>query len=227
MSDDRQVKMSLSLRARDAMSRAALFITACASLGLLAGCPATTGSATQTNATVAATPVDCTDNSVDCARRYIERASACSQLVDTPTVQSGDASRRCAVQNYAAALAHMPANGADDVRTKGLIGLADSLKAIRDNPTNDNERTEAQQRLDQTLTRLDQQPGGHPYVQYFVADSLVAQARSRSLPAADACSQLSQARATLPGAVANEELSVRVNRLRNAIDVYAQTRSCS
>jgi hypothetical protein len=209
------------------MSPVALLVTACTSLGLLAGCPATTGNDPKTVKIDAVTPVDCKDNSADCARQYIDRASACSQVVDTPNVQSGDTSRRCAVQNYANALAHMPASGADDIRVKGLIGLADSLKAIRDNPANDNERTDAQQRLNQTLTRLDQEPGGHPYVQYFVADSLVSQARSRSLPTADACSQLSQARTSLPAQVANQELAVRVNRLRNAIEVYSQTRSCS
>jgi hypothetical protein len=199
-------------------------------LCLLAGCASpATGTDTASLTHAALQPVNCTDVSDTCAKQYIGRSSACAQLSNTGSGQADDASRQCAESNYEAALAHAPMSGGENTRTKSLIGLAESLKEIRDNARVQSDQIAAQRKLNVTLNALMQQQGGQPYAQYFRADSLVAETRTQALAPADVCARLREARESLPTTGDNDSNSpfnVRVNRLRNTIDDYTQQRSC-
>ena len=200
---------------------------ACA-LAMLAACTSTAPQDTSLPAlrAVASQPAACTEISESCAKEYIQHGSACAQLTNTGSADKGRASRQCAETNYDAALAHLPASGSDDMRTQALIGLADSLKALRDNTATPGERAQVQQKLDTTIAKLAQQRDGQVYAQDFRADSMVASARSQALAPADACARLRDARAGLPAASSDAALQTRINRLKNAIDTYLQQRSC-
>jgi hypothetical protein len=123
-------------------------------------------------------------------------------------------------------VAHTPASSTNETRKKALVGLSDSLKALRDNALSQSESDQAQHALDQVLRTLAAQQGGQPYVQYFLADRMVLEAKNMGLPATDACQRLVDARETLPAASSDNQLKARVVRLRNAIDIYVQKRSC-
>lgn len=199
-------------------------------LCLIAGCTSPEeGASTASPINPASQPVNCTDVSDACANQYLDRTRACAQMVNTGSGQADDASRQCAESNYEAAVAHAPMSGGENTRTKALIGLAESLKEIRDNARSQSDQITAQQKLDVTLNALTQQRDGQPYAQYFRADSLVAETRTQALAPADVCARLHQALESLPAATnapPNSPLDNRVNRLRNAIDFYTQQRSC-
>jgi hypothetical protein len=208
---------------------------------LLAAC--TTGDHSSSQASLdqgADTAVTCTDVSVDCATRFIHRASDCAQRVNMPNELIAQ-SRRCAVENYEAALRHTPASNPDATRTKALAGLADALKQQRDNAADGVERNARQQDLDQVTKMLAHAPGGAPYAGYFAADSLVETTLDPALAQSDACARLCQAAAVLP-AIADElqkegaaspgnrqigDLTLRVNRLHSATVDDLSQRSCS
>jgi hypothetical protein len=176
---------------------------------------------------IATTNVTCTAISADCAQQYINRASACAQRNDSIDAQHNTGPRQCAVQNFQEAERHAPAGSSEATRTNALIGLADALKTTSENAPDAQSANDAQVQLEQALSRLDQQAGGHVYVLYYTADRLVAQSNDRNMPDAVACQQLSQARADLPAGQLSENLAQRVTMLRNTLEFQFQRRRCT
>lgn len=205
-----------------------LYATLCVAALLTAGCPLPDKSGANNGQPAADTSatLPCNDASRTCTQRYIQRASGCASSANSGNKQNDDAARQCALENYGAALKHVPATGADDLRTDALIGLADSLKAIRDNAAPQTDKTSVVKALDSTISTLDTSPGGHPYAQYFRADELTVAGRDESLPQNEACARLTQARSTLVDTGTNAKLSGRVNSLRASIDFFLQKRRC-
>ena len=169
---------------------------------------------------VAQQTVTCTDVSAVCGRLYEEHAAACLDLVESAGAATRAAMRRCALQDFRAALAHLPP-GADQLRA--TRGLAETTRIARDN-----EDYAANARaLDGLAAQLQAMPGGAPYGAYYAADNSLSRVLTRQTPAAQACATLRDTGTALPASRAPDDLGPRLGTLRDNLAQAMKNRSCA
>ncbi|MDT7951081.1 MAG: hypothetical protein RQ966_06200 [Acetobacteraceae bacterium] len=169
---------------------------------------------------VAQHPVACTEVSAVCGRLYEEHAAACLDLVESAAAATRAAMRQCALQDFRAALAHLPPNADRLVATRGL---ADATRIARDNedyPAN-------ARALDGVAGQLRTMPGGAAYGAYYAADNSLSRVLTRQVPAAQACATLKDAAAGLPAGEAPADLGPRLGTLRDNFAQAMKNRSCA
>lgn len=168
---------------------------------------------------VVQTPVTCSSVSEVCARVYEEHGGACLELTESADFATRAAMRKCAVNDFRQAIAHLPPAGDKLVATRGL---AEAVRISRDNAANP---TGDIAELDTLASQLAGMPAGAPYGAYYAANNQLFQVLNGTIPANQACATLKDAEARLPRGNIPQDLNQRVADLQRNLTVKIK-RSC-
>ncbi len=178
---------------------------------------------------VVAEKVNCVAASAVCVRLLEEHGAACLRLTEAADPASRGAMRDCALHDFAAARAQMPADATADMKLIAARGLAQALVVDRDNTMDRARYTGDVAKLDAVVADLRALPGGAAYGAYFSANNALNRVLTGNVPAGRACATLAAARDGLVGVTPSGELVQRIAALRAQIDtaMHPPLRSCA
>ena len=171
--------------------------------------------------------ISCDQTDMICVRLLVLRGAACAHLSEAPQVADRVRGRLCALEDFRAAERQLPESAPAEDRRRVLTGLAEAQKINRDNSASNEAAADLNRQILATAAQLAPVPGGAPYGAYFEADALTFRGLRDSSSPADACRNLADARARLPGGAAAQDLARRVALLRTTIEGAIQTRRCA
>ena len=132
--------------------------------------------------------------------------------------------RSCAVNDFRAAIAHLPPTADKLTATRGL---AEALRIDRDNDADPAVRAKDTTELGALASQLQGMPGGASYGGYYAANNDLNRVLTRNVPASAACGTLKNAQASLPTGNVPGDLEPRLADLRQNLGDAMRNRSCS